>query len=309
MQEELRSLETLSDDAGLAEAWFVTGAFEGWLGQSEAAAVAYERSTTHATRAGYRRLEALPLGGRLVMGAWGYLPADEGLALCDQLLGEHRGTWLEAYLRAARSLHLSLLGRDEEARGELEHADDLYRQFGNELFSAATAMMGADQALRAGRPDLAEAAARDGIARLERFGEQGFLSTTTGLLAEALLAQDRCEEAEESAQTARDLAAENDFEVQIRWRTVRARVLAQRGEYAEAEALAREAVELGAPTDWHMFHANALMSLADVLELAGRAAETQPLVEAALALYERKGARVEAEATRRRLDRVRAAGT
>ncbi len=65
--------------------------------------------------------------------------------------------------------------------------------------------------------------------------------------------------------------------------------------------LAREALELGARTDWHMFHANALIALADVLELAGRASEVPPLVEAALALYERKGARVEAEASRRRL--------
>jgi len=42
-----------------------------------------------------------------------------------------------------------------------------------------------------------------------------------------------------------------------------------------------------------------------VLELAGRASETPPLVEAALALYERKGARIEAEASRRRLAKAR----
>jgi tetratricopeptide (TPR) repeat protein len=87
----------------------------------------------------------------------------------------------------------------------------------------------------------------------------------------------------------------------MRWRTVRARVLAQQGEYGEAERLAREALEIGARTDWHMFHANALIALADVLDQAGRASETPPLVEAALALYERKGARVEADASRRRL--------
>jgi tetratricopeptide (TPR) repeat protein len=235
------------------------------------------------------------------MGGWGYLPADEGLQLSDELLGEHQGTWLEGYLRAARALHLSVLGRADEARSELDRANEVYRQFGNELFSAATAMSAADQSLRVGRPDLAEASAREGIARLERFGEQGFLSTTTGYLAEALLAQGRYQEADEQAGIVADLAAADDFEAQMRWRTVRARVLAQQGEYGEAERLAREALEIGAGTDWYMFHANALITLADVLELAGRASETPPLVEAALALYERKGARVEAEASRRRL--------
>ncbi len=305
VHEELRTLEALSDDSGLAEAWFVAGCFEGWLGQSEAAAGAYERASAHAVKAGNRRLTGLPVGARVVVGAWGYLPADEGIELCDELLGEHHGTWLEGYLRAARSMHLSLVGRADEASSELDRANDVYRQFGNELFSAATAMNAADQALRVGRPELAEAVARDGIARLERFGEQGFLSTTTGFLAEALLVQGRYQEADEHAGITADLAAGDDFEAQMRWRTVRARILAQQGEYAEAERLAREALELGAGTDWPMFHANALIALADVLELAGRASEAPPLVEAALALYERKGARVEAEASRRRLAEAR----
>jgi len=212
------------------------------------------------------------------------------------LLVEHHGTSLEPPIRAGRALHLSFLGRAEEARGEVERAADLYRQFGNEFYSAATAMNAADQSLRAGRPDLAEAAARDGIARLESFGEKGFLSTTAGLLAE------------EYARITADTASEDDFEPQIRWRTVRARVLARKAEYTEAEALAREAVEIGAQTDWHMFHANALLALAEVLELAGRTTEVPPLIEAAVELYERKGARVDAEAARRRLDQVRDSG-
>ena len=308
VEEELRMLEAAADDSGLAEAWFVVGAFEGWSGRSEAGEVAYERASAHAQKAGNRRLAALPVGARVMMGAWGYLPADEGLELCDELLVEHHGTSLEPPIRAGRALHLSFLGRAEEARGEVERAADLYRQFGNEFYSAATAMNAADQSLRAGRPDLAEAAARDGIARLESFGEKGFLSTTAGLLAEALLAQGRYDEAEEYARITADTASEDDFEPQIRWRTVRARVLARKAEYTEAEALAREAVEIGAQTDWHMFHANALLALAEVLELAGRTTEVPPLIEAAVELYERKGARVDAEAARRRLDQVRDSG-
>jgi tetratricopeptide (TPR) repeat protein len=129
------------------------------------------------------------------------------------------------------------------------------------------------------------------------------------VLATALLAQGRYQEADEYAGITADVAAEDDFEPQMRWRMVRARILAQQGEYPEAERLAREALELGEGTDWYMFHASALIALADVLEQAGRASETPPLVETALALYERKGARVEAEASRRRLAVSRRPGT
>jgi tetratricopeptide (TPR) repeat protein len=66
-------------------------------------------------------------------------------------------------------------------------------------------------------------------------------------------------------------------------------VLAVQGAGEEAERLAREAVDLAARTDHLEEHADALMTLADVLRQAGRAAEAVPAVRDALRLYKQKG--------------------
>ena len=61
------------------------------------------------------------------------------------------------------------------------------------------------------------------------------------------------------------------------------------GERLDPESLAREAVDLAACTDHLEEHADALMTLAEVLRRAGRAAEATPALREALRLYEQKG--------------------
>ncbi len=61
-----------------------------------------------------------------------------------------------------------------------------------------------------------------------------------------------------------------DLEVVVNSRSVRAMALARLGRLEEAEALAREAVGLAAPTNFLRFHADALVVLADVLSRSGR---------------------------------------
>ncbi len=75
---------------------------------------------------------------------------------------------------------------------------------------------------------------------------------------------------------------------QVMWRVARAQAQAPGDDAGEAERLAREAVELAAPTDFLDLQATALLALARVLrkaaspEAAGSAAQAQ-------AVYERKG--------------------
>ena len=80
-----------------------------------------------------------------------------------------------------------------------------------------------------------------------------------------------------------------DVPEQFLWRKARAKVLAAQGDLGQAERLAREAVALAARTDHLEEHADALMTLAQVLRRAGRAAEAAPALSEALRLYERKG--------------------
>jgi hypothetical protein len=82
-------------------------------------------------------------------------------------------------------------------------------------------------------------------------------------------------------------------------RLVHARVLACRDELDEAERLARAAVARAEETDALDLRGDALLSLAQVLALAGK--DARPELEQALALYERKGNLVMAERARSRL--------
>ena len=82
---------------------------------------------------------------------------------------------------------------------------------------------------------------------------------------------------------------------------VRAKVLARRGEHAEAERLAREAVAVGSEAEMPNSLGDAHSDLAEVLELAGRCEEAAAEVAKALALYERKGNVVMSERARARM--------
>ena len=79
------------------------------------------------------------------------------------------------------------------------------------------------------------------------------------------------------------------------WRQVRAQILARRGEHAEAERLAREAVAIGERTDSIDLLGDAERDLGEVLVLAGRPEDAAAALEQAAALYERKGNVVMAE--------------
>jgi hypothetical protein len=81
------------------------------------------------------------------------------------------------------------------------------------------------------------------------------------------------------------------------WRQVRAKVLARTGHYAEAEVLARTAVELGEKTDALVVQGEAFDDLAAVLALAGRKEDAARAFAEAVDRYERKGNLVAAERT------------
>jgi tetratricopeptide (TPR) repeat protein len=109
------------------------------------------------------------------------------------------------------------------------------------------------------------------------------------MLGRELCALGRFEEAEPLARRGRELGEPLDATCQGLWRQVQALVLADRGEHAQAERLAREAVAIMDQTDGLNFQAAALCDLAEVLDAAGRRAEAARALDGALDRYERKG--------------------
>ena len=97
------------------------------------------------------------------------------------------------------------------------------------------------------------------------------------------------EEAEDFSRIAEEIGADDDLSTQVLWRSAKAKVLAARGEHAEAATLARAAVELAEETDDTNMSADSLMDLATVLAAVGNSAERMDALRRARELYAQKG--------------------
>jgi ATP/maltotriose-dependent transcriptional regulator MalT len=140
-----------------------------------------------------------------------------------------------------------------------------------------------------GDPAAAERQLRWGHETLSDIKEMAWLPTVDGILAEAIHAQGRLDEADDLAAEIAESAGAEDVYSQLLWRGVRAKVLARRGSADEAERLARESVDLVSVTDFLHGHWYAWMTLGEVLQRAGRTDEAQVAAMNALRTAEDKG--------------------
>jgi AAA ATPase-like protein/tetratricopeptide repeat protein len=272
-------LEQAEDHAGLARVWYalgggvanVRGRFEQWV-------QAAEQALHHFRLAGQNPFRLGGLDRALVLGP---RPADEALRTLDSIAPANPPP--STSLRRAQLL--AMLGRFDEAWAIAlpagERARELRRGGGEESNLGEIAALAGDHATAA-------AYLQRACDMLERHGSRAFLSTYAPQLGRSLCALARYDEAEPLAQLGRELGSEQDSATQTLWRQVQARVHAHRGEHAEAERLAREAVTIGERTDALNFQGDALCDLAEVLAAAGRGAEAAAALELALERYERK---------------------
>ena len=180
-------------------------------------------------------------------------------------------------------------GSFDEARALTTAADANAEELGQTLLVAVGGMAGWEVETLAGDASAAEAYARRSCELLEQLGDSGMRSLASGQLAESLYELNRLDEAQGWTETAEELSAADDVGSQMLWRQVRAKVLARRGAYAEAERNARDAVSLADSTDMLNWQGRALVDLAEVLALAGRREEAAAELDRAIVLYKRKG--------------------
>jgi tetratricopeptide (TPR) repeat protein len=169
---------------------------------------------------------------------------------------------------------------------------------GAELRLATLAFWTAPVELFSGDAAAAERELRESVEALQRVGETGYLSTLAPDLAEALYLQGRYDDAEHFTRLGEEASAPDDRASQCHWRSVRAKILARRGLFAEAEKLARDAFAIMEDTDYLDYRVLMRLDLAEVLELAGRRDEAIPLLREALELCEARGHVVYAERAR-----------
>jgi len=288
-QSALESLARHHDERGQSRAWSLRAAIA-WLGGQVAEADdAWEQAAGHARSAGDDRELFEILGWQASAAAFGPTPVPEAIERCQDMRRQVSGSGvaIALTLHPLAALH-AMTGDFEQARELVREANAILGELGR--MESAVSHHEALVELLAGRPETAEARLRVGYEELGRMGGDGaLLATTAAMLAQAVYEQDRLDEASELCEQSAAATPPDDLVTQVLWRGVQAKALARRERFAEAEALAREAVALVERTDLLVHHGDALLDLAAVLRLAGSAADADAAAEAGCALHERKG--------------------
>jgi class 3 adenylate cyclase/tetratricopeptide (TPR) repeat protein len=276
-----RRLEEAEDHAGLAQVWWALGfGVANMRGRQDDWVTAALQARHHSRLAGRAALTA-DVGTALVCGS---RPADEALEVIDRLLAETPSTWLHLN----RAWLLAMLGRGDEARQLAEEANARLRDQGDARWGE---WMLAEISALAGDYEDASNRLRILCEWLDAHEQIVFLGSYLGLLGRALCQLGRFDEAEQCADRAR--ADENHYsameaESWYSWRQVLARVYAHRGDLAEAERLAREAVALSEQNDSLDVQCFAQWDLAEVLVAGGRSDQAAAALEQALDCCRRK---------------------
>jgi tetratricopeptide (TPR) repeat protein len=180
--------------------------------------------------------------------------------------------------------------------GELDTARALYRQaratlqdLGHGAFVHRTGIDVALVELLGEDFESAEREVRSDLDVLATAGDTYHVSTIAALLARLVRDQGRDQEALALTAMAEAASADDDLDSQALWRSTRAPILARAGQLAQAEELAKTAVEFVRQTEAPVLQADALSDLATVLHLAGKTEDAKATIEEAIALYTAKG--------------------
>jgi class 3 adenylate cyclase len=270
-------LEQANDHASLVHVWEVLGlAVANGRQQFADWEEASRRAIEHARLAGQQRAGLFWLEVPLVAGP---LPADEALRRLDAVLPEAPAP----LSLASRAWLLAMLDRFDEAMPlALEANARQYELDGRRLLEWRVAEI----ALLRGDHEEAAARLRLVCEWLEEREQLPYLTLYLSLLGRVLCVLGRFDEAQALADRAREL--EEDDESSLPWRQVHALVHSHRGEHAEAEEAAREAVDAVERSDGLNDQAAAWWDLAEVLQAAGRGDEAAAAFGNALERYERK---------------------
>jgi class 3 adenylate cyclase/tetratricopeptide (TPR) repeat protein len=301
-QDTLRVFEAHGDLRGQSRTWCLRAMVDWIHGQAAKADEGWRRAADLARRA-EDELELFEmLAWRASAAPIGPTPVTEAIATCTEIREEVDGSPLATaqMLPPLASLY-AMQGDFETARSLVQEANTLLGELGR-IYTVALSHHDATVEFLAGQPAAAEQRLRTAYERLDELGEKAFAASTASMLAQAVYCQERYDEAEQFCSASREAAAADDLSAQVEWRGVAAKLLARRDRNAEAETLAREAVELVEQTDFLRHHADALLALGDVLALGGEPQQAATAFRAGLELYQQKGDTVMAERAHERLD-------
>src|SRR5262249_43003561 len=291
--------EAAGDDVGMAKAWAACAEPDHKLARWEPYREAHERALVHLRRTGDRMAISETLGWIAHAVTHGPTPVREAVARVDSILievSDDRVLW--ASVQARRGLLLALAGDRGGALAAEAEAEAVFADIGNDYnFGSFGLAAGATERVL-GCAERSEQTLRRADAVYERAGERSVRSTALAELAYALVLQEKFDDAGKTAQLALELGSSDDATTVCVAEAVLAGIDARRGDTAAVERCAA-AVALGEKTDMLWMQGELWTSHAEVLDALGRRDEAHRALGEALARYERKGATMLAERTRR----------
>jgi tetratricopeptide (TPR) repeat protein len=298
------AFEELDDERGLAWAWSLRASIYLRWGNVARFGEAAERAAEHARRAGMVREEVDGLRSLAWAILIGPLPVADAVARCEAIRERVSGTSpAEQDVAGVLAVLQARRGRFDEARELASEALATLQDLGMDDEAAVCRYrIGVVDALAG---DLAEAerSLRQALGLAAVDGGERIRAQAAASLAHVAVEQGRPDEALELAALAERDAAPEDLPTQVEWRTARAKAFAALGRFPEAESLARIAVRLAEQTDAAPVRGEALLDLAQVRGLAGRANEALSVARRALRGFDRRGAEAQAALARDVLDR------
>jgi tetratricopeptide (TPR) repeat protein len=292
LERAVQVFERDGDKLGLATTWRLSAYARWTTGRLASAENCAQHAVELARQSGDEPLLARSESTYCFILFWGPRHVDDVAREVDVKLD-----W--ARRRGVRSLEVDALrilariramqGRFEEARKLLWEKGEVFSSYGDTLVLVGGFLSAGLVELLADQPADAEKVLRRGYRTLEEIGGQGQLLSLTSLLARALAQQGRYREAIAMTRECERLSGDEEVDAQIKWRSIRATVLAATGESDVAVRLSSEAVELTSSRDQLDSTAEAYADHAEVLRRIGRAEEAVDHARRALELYQAKG--------------------
>jgi class 3 adenylate cyclase len=262
----LESFESTGDDAGVAETALALMEIEYMRGRLPETLQWTSKALRHALAAG-RPHEATEAAAMLLASAIeGPLPVDRFAVTAGELSAASDDPISRSTSHALFAATALALGDDSGFREHERGWREVIDRNGLSGLGAMHAVEIANAELWAGNPGSAELRLREAREILAPLGFIWWVDGLDGLLCWAIEAQDRPREFLRLADTFEASVTFLDRDISIRRQLVRARAHLIRGSAAEADVAARHGLELAETSDLVLNQADALLTLADVLD-------------------------------------------
>ncbi|WP_456320078.1 BTAD domain-containing putative transcriptional regulator [Mycolicibacter senuensis] len=294
-------LAGFGDAAGEATAHTVRSGCLARLGRIGDCEIALDNALSAARRAReHRRVNAV-LAGAPLAALWGPNPVPRAGGRCLDVVRLLRITTdspaVEATSTRCQAVLEAFRGRAAAARRMIDAARRTVTELGLRHARLELEQFAGIVELVADDPAAAEPPLRQAYSGFRRMGLEADTAETAALLGRTCLALDRDAEADELCTESERLAG-HALKASIAWRTLRALLLARRGDHDAARQMAEAAVGLAERTDALVDHGDTCLALATVSGAAGDPVGARAAAGRAVELYERKGAAALADKAR-----------